>query len=140
MKAAKKVRGTAFSIPAGLCVGVLVSITITLLGAALIAWLLTAERIGEGSIGYAAIVVLILAALSGSLTAVRMIKRLRLQVSMIAGICYFLSLLAVTALFFGGRYQAVGTTIVIVLLTSGAVALFPDPKRHSKKYRQKHYR
>lgn len=140
MNALKKGKGTSLSIPAGLALGVLVSITVTLLGAACIAWLLNTEGIGEGRIGHAAMVVLAVSAISGAYTAVRKIKRLRLQISMLSGACYFLSLLAITALFFGGRYQAVGTTLVIITISCTLVALLSGSRKEGRKLRGKHYR
>ena len=83
----KKVTGTALGIPGGVGLGIVVSLLITLAGAALAAWLIASEKIGEGSIGYAAMVILALASASGALVAVLLTKRLRLQVCMLTGGC-----------------------------------------------------
>lgn len=140
MRSLKKTTGTALSIPAGLGLGVLVSITVTLLGVTVIAWLLSAERIEEGSIGYIAMGILSIAAILGCLTAVGKTKRLRLQISMLSGACYFLTLLAITALFFGGRYQAVGTTLAIIVVCCALVAFLPGNKKGPRKPKSKRYR
>ncbi len=140
MKSFKKSTGTALSIPAGLGIGVLMSIAVTLLGATVIAWLLGAERIQEGSIGYAAMGILAIAAIAGCFTAVGKIKRLRLQISMLSGGCYFLTLLAITALFFGGKYQAVGTTFTIIAVSSVLVAFLSGNKKGPMKNKSRRYR
>lgn len=140
MKTTKKVTSTTSSIPAGLGMGLLVSMGVTFLGAVLIAWLLGAERVGEESMGYAAMAVLAVAALLGAFTAVGRTKRLRLQISMLVGASYFLSLLAITALFFGGRYQAIGTTLVVIGISSTMVAFLPGKGEGHRKWKGKHYR
>ena len=58
-----------------------------------------------------------------SLIAVRKIKRQRAAVCALAGLVYFLCLLAITALFFGGKFQAVAVTAVLILAGSGAAVL-----------------
>lgn len=140
MKSNGKVTGTAASIPAGIGIGLGVSIIVTLLGAAGTAYLATAEMIGENRIGYAAMVILFVAAVSGAATAVGRTKRLRLQISLLAGISYFLMLLAVTALFFGGMYEGVGTTLILVLLGSLLVAVIPVRKARHRRIRHKTHR
>lgn len=140
MRSLKKTTGTAVSIPAGLALGTLVSMAVTMAGALTIAWMLDRQHLQEGSIGYGTMVVIAVSAVSGTLTAVGKIKRVRLQTSLLAGLCYFLSLLAITALFFGGRYEAVGTTVVIVAVSSVAVAFLPGKGRGRGKFPGKRYR
>lgn len=136
MKIAKRRTGTTTTIPAGIGVGILMSIAVTLMGVACIAWLLNTERLPEERIGYAAMVVLALGTFAGSWTAVYRTKRLRLQVSLLSGSSYFLLLLAITALFFGGRYQGVGTWLIIIMIVSVAVAFLAGRKtEHRKHYR-----
>ena len=121
----KKRSGTALSIPAGLGVGLLVGLVVTVAGAAFTAWLIAAEKIGEGSTGYAAMVILALAAGLDALSAVYLIKKQRLQVSILAGVCYYLTLLGMTALFFGGQYQGMGVSAIIVLAICAVIAFLP---------------
>lgn len=136
----KKVTGTALGIPGGVGLGIVVSLLITLAGAALAAWLIASEKIGEGSIGYAAMVILALASASGALVAVLLTKRLRLQVCMLTGGCYFLTLLAMTALFFGGQYQGMGVSAVIILAMCALVAFLPAKNGRGSVKRKKAYR
>lgn len=136
----KKRSGTALSIPAGLGVGLLISLTVTIAGAALTAWLIANEKIGEGSAGYAAMVILAIATGLGVLTSVYLIKKQRLQVSMLSGICYYLTLLAMTALFFGGQYQGMGVSAIIVLGVSAIIAFLPTKNSPARGKRKRVYR
>lgn len=111
----QKVTGTASGIPAGLALGAAVSTLITAALAALAAWLILAGRLPESSVGYCAMVILLLASAGGAATAIARTKRLRFQVGIAAGGIYYALLLAVTALFFGGQYQGMGVTALMVL-------------------------
>ena len=118
----KKVTGAATTIPLGLSLGLALSILITLAGAALIAYLMLKESVPENAVGYTSMIVLALASMAGSWLAAARIKRLRVQICMIAGACYYIFLLACTAMFFGGEYTGMGITAIIVFLSSAVVA------------------
>lgn len=140
MSAKKKMSGTAFSIPVGLGFSLLTSLGITLFGAAVIAWMLNGEKMGEGSIGYASMVILALAAGFGAFTGVRTIKKLRLQVCMMSGGIYLLTLLAITALFFGGQYQGIGACALIILAVCAVIAFLPSGNPRMGKGKKRVYR
>ena len=135
----KRPTGTAKSIPAGIGIGLLVSLICTLALAALAAYLILAEITPQDSIGYWAIGILLVSTITGSLTAVRYIQRLKLQMSFLSAGCYFALLLAITALFFGGQYQGMGTTAVTVFAGAAASAgvgmLNKKERKHSYKKR-----
>lgn len=116
----RKVTGRASSIPAGLAIGACSSMGITVLLSVLAAGLVSGERIQEGSIGYLAMFILLVASAAGALVAGNKIKKMRLQVAALSAVIYFCLLLGVTALFFGGQYEGMGVTLVMVLLGSGA--------------------
>lgn len=140
MRSRGKVRGTAVSIPVGIGIGLVVSVIITLLGAAAVAYMIESEVIGESSIGYASMVILMVATVAGVATAVVKTKRLRLQVSLLTGSAYFLTLLATTALFFGGRFDGVITTLILILIGSLLVALIPQKRNGWRRHTGKRYR
>ena len=135
-----KRKGTTIGIPAGLGIGALISLLTTLAGAALVSYLVAAEKIGEGTIGVSAMIILAVAAAVGAWCAVCVVKRLRLQVCMMTGACYYLSLLALTALFFGGRYQGMGISALIVLGGCTLVALIPSKNGQFFKKGKRAYR
>ena len=119
----KKGSGKAASMPIGLIAGAVVSLVITLLGTFLGAYLIISEKISEASIGYCAMIILLLSSGIGALLAACMIKHRWLPVCLGAGGIYYLILLATTAMFFGGQYQGMGVTAFVVLGGCGTVGL-----------------
>ena len=136
----KRGSGTAMSVPAGLGIGLLVSLVITIAGSAVAAWMIASEKIGEGSSGYAVMVIQALAVGLGALSAVYLIKKQRLQVCMFTGVIYYLSLLAMTALFFGGQYQGMGVSAIIVAGICTLVAFLPTKNGRASGKRKRAYR
>lgn len=136
----RKVTGKASSMPAGLALGGAVSLIITLLLAAIIAKMVSAEKLAEENIGYGVMVLLFAASATGALVANGRIKRQRLLVSGLSGLVYVGILVSITALFFGGQYEAVGVTVLLVLGGSTVTALFAkNPKRAGKGRKAKSY-
>ena len=140
MHTKKKVTGTAMAIPAGLGIGIAASLAVTLLGAAFIAWLIAGERIGEASTGYGAMAILVLASAVGAFVSSSLIKRLRLQICLLSGVGYFLMLLGMTALFFGGQYQGMGVSGITVLIGCVAIAFLPGKNSRNGRKRKFAYR
>ena len=136
MKATRKAMG----IPTGIAVSTLISLIISLGGAAVCAWLVSSEKIGECSIGYAAMFVVMLASAAGAWFNTYMIQRHRLQMCLLSGTCYFLSLLAMTALFFGGQYQGLGAMAIVILCGCAVIAFFPTKKGQLKLKKKRSYR
>lgn len=135
-----KLKGRATAIPVGLAVGGIISLIITLAGAAATAHLVLNERIGENGIGYASIVILLLGSVMGAWGAFSCIKKQRLQICLLSAATYYLLLLAITALFFGGQYQGMGVTAVVILIGGAIVALFPAKGKTNFKFRKRAYR
>lgn len=126
----QKVTGTASSIPVGLALGTLTSLGVTVLGAALTAWLILRGSIPEDWVGYGAMVILLLSSAAGAAVATERIKRLRAQIGLAAGALYYGCLLAMTALFFGGIYRGMGVTALMVLCGSALVILLAPRGRN----------
>lgn len=119
----RKVTGTASSMPAGLALGLCASLAVTIVGSILAANLVLRETIPENGIGYCSMVILLLSSVLGAVVSVNRIKHRRLYVCALSGVVYYGALLATTALFFGGQYQGMGVTAMMVLAGCGAVAL-----------------
>lgn len=115
--------GRAVSMPKGLTLGGIASLGITMAGAAVIAKLLETERVGESMVGYAVMVLLLGSSFAGTWISQHRIKRRLLLVSLLSGGIYFALLLSITALFFGGQYEAVGVTGLLILGGSGTALL-----------------
>ncbi len=110
----QKNTGRALSMPKGLAWGAATSLAITIAGTAFVSRLIHSETIEESAIGYAVMGMLLLGAYLGALVAINKIKRQRLAVCMISGGIYLVMLLGITALFFGGQYEAVGVTACLI--------------------------
>lgn len=132
-----KVTGTSSSIPVGIALGVLSALAISLIGVAISAYLIHGEIVKQNSIGFAALIILVLAAASGGLVAMSRIKRLRMQMSLLTGACYYLLLLSITALFFGGQYQGMGVAALAVLAGSGLVSFLGMREKKTGKMKHK---
>ena len=84
------------------------------LRAGLVAFLVDRGTMPLDGIGYGAMGILVVSALSGALTAWSKIKRLRMQVCLLSGGIYYLALLGMTMLFFGGQFRGMGVTALMV--------------------------
>ena len=114
----QKHTGRAVSIPSGLAAGAITSIMVTLIVSAVGAWMIAAEVMPQKQIGYCSVVSLLLAAIFGSLTAMKRVKRKTMMVGLLNGGVYYGILIILTVLFFGGNLQGMGVTMVVVLLGS----------------------
>ncbi len=125
--------------PLGLVMGAGCSLGMTLALSAVAAKLIDSGTVGEGSIGYCAMIILMLSAWIGAAVSWRKIKRQRLAVIGISGVVYYAILLSATALFFGGQYRAMGVTALMVLCGCG-LALLMGMQKGKKGGRHKAYR
>ena len=133
-----KVTGTASTIPVGLAVAALVSLGITTALSAVTAWMILKGMLPEKSVGYCVMAILLVSSGAGALTAIRRIKRLRFQMGVASGGVYFACLLIITALFFGGIYDGVGVTALMILCGCGLVILLlPDGRNRAGCRRRK---
>ena len=133
----KKVTGRAYSMPAGIGIGVGISIALTLAGAAVVAWLLNGQKLEQSQIGYGSMVTLLLSSALGAWAACTLVKHRTMVVCLATGGGYFASLLAITALFFGGQYQGMGVTFLVALAGCASVGFI---KAKPKKTITKGYR
>lgn len=112
----KKVTGKAVALPIALAIGLLIDIAIMLVFVSVVAHLVIGEKMDEGAIGYAVMVVLPLITALGAFVSAGMVKSRCLLVCMMSGAIYYLTLIGVTAMFFGGQYDDVLTTAVLVCI------------------------
>lgn len=137
----RKVTGKAATMPGGLAIGGLVSGALTIALAGLTGKMVDMGTVPEEGIGYLALAILLLSSGAGAAVAARRIKRQRLAVCLMAGVVYYLFLLGLTALFFGGQYTGMGVTALAVLAGSGAVALTGAGQgRREKRHRRRIHR
>ena len=140
MRMKKKLSGGSMGIPGGLAVGAVASMAITLGGAAIIAALLASEKIGEGATQSLSMIIQALAAIAGALCSYGITRKMRLQVCLLSGVCYFLILLGMTALLFEGQYGGVWLSGLLILAGSAVVAFFPTNNTRKRTFKKKAYR
>ena len=129
-----------FGIPICAGIGMLISLTVTLIGCAIMSSLILAEKLGEGSVAASTVVIRLLASIVGAWIATMISKQQRLQVALLSGVLYYLALLATTALSFGGQYQGLGISALIVFAGCGLVILISGKNSEKKRWSKKAYR
>lgn len=115
--------GRASSMPSGLLTGLAAGMGAILLGTAIIALLVHREVMSVEKIGYGIMGMLLAASAVSAHSACRRIKRQRMVVCLLSAVILWLSLLALTALFFGGQYDGALVTGGLILCGSGCVML-----------------
>lgn len=119
----QKFTGKATSMAGGVLKGALASLIWTFLASGLLAWLIHREYLPQNAVGYGRMVILLTASALGAAYAFGRVKRQRIAVSAYTSGVYFLMLLGMTALFFGGQYTGMGVTLLMVLAGTGSVLL-----------------
>lgn len=123
----------ASSTGVGLALGLGVSLLITIALLAASAKLIQAELLQEERIGFTIMGTLLLASFGGAIASAWTIQRRKGLMCLCSGGLYWASLLAVTALFFGGQYDAVGVTALLILAGAGAAALLTMKEKKGRK-------
>lgn len=118
-----KPTGLAMSIPGALTLSGSLGLILTLFSSAVLAKLVEIQRIQEQNIGYGIIGMLLVVSFLCAVLAAEKVKHQRLMVCLLSGAVYWCLLLAITALFFGGQYEAVGETGLLILCGSAIAAL-----------------
>ena len=132
--------GTRTSWPVTVVIGAAVSLLTSIGAVALCATLIASEKIGANRGGYCAAIILLLGSFTGSVVIGKG-KEKRINFILLIGACYMLMLIAITALFFGGRFQGIGMSSLAVF--SGCVlALFltQNPRNRTKLHGSKNRR
>ena len=114
MIANRKVTGRASGVPAGLATGTTVSTIVTVILSTVIAHLIAKEMIEMNAVGYGAILILLVSSMAGGWTAAKKIKKMPMEMALANGAVYFVILVLLTAVVFGGRYQGMGVTFLCV--------------------------
>ncbi|MDD5954247.1 MAG: hypothetical protein PUD38_03500 [Firmicutes bacterium] len=124
------------SIGTGVMIGTSVSMAGTLIGTAACAALISSETIAAESIGYCAMVIVLLASMTGAAIGAGKAKKKRLYTCMLVAASFVLSLLAITALFFDGAYTGVWVTALVISAGSVASAFLAKSNRKQNSSRR----
>lgn len=139
MNGTKKYTGRSLSMPAGLAVGLGVSMAITGGVVGILAKLVDSEMMPWENVGYGIMAMLLAASFLGAVAAYGKIKRQRLMVCLLSGGIFFCALLSLTALFFGGQYNGVTATFLFVLMGSASAGLLGLRQGREDRRKRKHY-
>lgn len=118
-----KVTGRALSMPASFAIGVCISLGMTLILSAILAQLISIEKVEWERVGYWIMAILLTASAIGTKATCLMVKRRKAISCLIAGILYWLGLLIIAALFYGGQYTGIGVTGIVIIFGCSAVCL-----------------
>ena len=135
----RKNNGKVSGMPAGIVAGLLVSMMTTVVGSIITALLIAGEKMGEGQVIYGAVATLIVGSFLGALVASSAVDFNRFVVSSIVGVAYIVVLFCITVLFFGGLYENVWTTGLLIMGGSVAASLV-GLRRKSTSFKNKRYR
>ncbi len=136
----KKMIAKTGSIPLSLALGTGSGLAVSLIGACILAWLISTEKIGHAALNNAVLIILLLSSATAATVSTISAKQKRLLMCVLSGACYLVVLLASTALIFGGQYQGVGVTALAVLAGCMGVCLLglnTGKRRKTGKYKMK---
>ena len=133
----KKISGRAPSLWRPAAAGVALGTAWTLVCAMIIAKLVDNEVLPMEKVGYGSMVTVLSAVFMGASLAGKKAGHMVVQASVIAGAAYFLCLILVNAMFFGGSYMGMGVTFLLVIFAT-AMALLAAGKGSGRKHRKRY--
>ena len=131
-----KVTGAASTMPSGLAAGLTTAIAIMLTGTLATSMMIHKEILRWEHVGYAVMLILVISSWVGASVAAWKIKRRRFMICVVSGGIYYLILLAMTGLFFGGKYSGVGETGLLILCGSTLGFLMKYREKSGRKRRK----
>ena len=131
----KKISGRAPSLGKSVAAGVLLGTAWTLLCAVVLAKLIDSGVMPMEKVGYGSMAAVLSAVFAGASLAGRKAGHMVIQAAAISGAAYFLCLLLVNALFFGGSYSGMAVTFVLIALATllAILAAGKGSGRHGRK-------
>lgn len=136
--ALKQKSGGAKSIPAGLAIGWVMQILLTMALCLMLAALILSGRVGQEALGYSVPVILIVTAYAGAAASCKLVGHHNLILCLSSAALYLGTLLAIALLLFDGEIRAFWISALLVL--GGAMAamlLCSVPKRSRGERRKK---
>lgn len=133
----KMVFGKAGTMTKGILLGTTAAWILTLVSAIIMTQLVLSGSMKHTALGYWAMVLVPLVSAISAFIAVGIIKRQRMQVCLLSGLAYFVTLLIVNLVFFGGQFDGIVITAILILsgvLCVGLLGLRGE-RRGAKKYK-----
>ncbi len=122
-------------IPAALVLALATGLLVTVMGAAVTAWLIQGQTVGEEAAGIGGMVTVLLAAAASAAVAVLKVPNLRLIMCLAGGGIYLLGLLCCGALLFDGVKGGVLATAAVI--AAGCMLIFLVGMRGGRKAKYK---
>jgi len=121
--------------------GAAVSLITSVGCAAICAAAISYDIIHQRDIGYCAVFIILISSMCAGLISAGSDRDKRMYIGMLASILYAVELLLITMLFFGGEYQGIPIT-VIVIVTGYVLSIMVSKKgmKQRKSMRRKKYR
>lgn len=108
----------------GVMLGAIVSILLSMSAIAVVAYLVSSNKLGQAAMGAIVMVIVAISTAVGGLVSSAVLKEKRGMASALTAAAYFAVLIITNVVFFGGEFQAFGKTLLMILLGVG-VALLP---------------
>ena len=134
----KKITGRAPSLGRSAAAGVILGVIWTMISAVIIAKLVDMEIIPMEKVGYGSMTAILSAVFFGATLAGKKAGHMVIQAAALSGGAYFLCLVLVNALFFGGSYVGMGITFLLVALATASAILMMGQgsgRRRRKRYK-----
>ena len=136
----KKAQGTATAIPIGVLWGAIISTLMTVISALILTWLTLNEITNQQTLGYCIMGSLLCAAMVGSFVSAALVKRRKLLICLMTGLTYYITLFAITALFFGGKFQGAAVVGLLIAIGSLIVGMLQLTKQRHNENSYERYR
>jgi putative membrane protein (TIGR04086 family) len=133
----KKITGKAPSLGKSAAAGVMLGAVWTIISAMIIAKLVDMEVLPMENVGYGSMAAVLSAVFFGASLAGKKAGHMVIQASALSGGAYFLCLLLVNAMFFGGSYVGMGVTFLLVVLAT-ALAILATGKGNGGRRRKRY--
>ena len=142
MDMVKKMKSTQASMPVAIGIGIVAALILSTAMAALMAFLMSSEKLQVSSIPVCTAITHLLSAFLGTWVACLTAKEKHLITSGITVLGYILLLLASTAILLEGQYSGIGMGILMAVLGGGAAVLtgLRRGKGRSRKHKIPAYR
>lgn len=138
----QKPTGTASTMVGGIAWGTACAMALAAVLSAVLAFFISREVVKQENLGYGVMAILFLSGALAFSASYRRVKRRRLLVFALSAAAFLVSLTAITALFFGGQYDGIFPTAMLIIGGSGTAFLLSARKRTGEKHRKmgKHFR
>lgn len=125
------------SILYAVCIGVLISVTVMLIGVIVTSLLVANETVSSNTTSYWVMGISLVSSMIGSAVAIGIAKRQLAIVGISTSMAFMLILISLTAIFYGGQYSGVPATLLLILCGGISSVIIKSKKIVKQKTRRK---